>query len=504
MVQKFVVTLIANLLFITVSYANENENNTETQEKPVSIVTEHQIEIDGTIIDYQAIVGWLILHNEEDEPTARFAYTAYIKSGLNNKAERPIMFAFNGGPGSSSIWLHMGILGPQRVVVNDEGYSPPPPAERVDNEYSILDQTDLVMIDPVGTGFSTTLGDAKGEDFWGVDQDIESVGQFIKQYITTNGRWASPKYLLGESYGGIRSAGLAWHLHNTHNMNINGLIMVSPFLNPLAGRDGSHIDLPHVLFLSSLAATAWYHDAIPNKADDLPAFLHEVDTFAYESYMPALLKGYTISPEEKNTVAEQLAVYTGTSIKYWLQADLRVSHMQFVQELKRDERIIAGRIDSRFLGPSVNPLSESMDYDPFFPSVSPAFTAAFMDYLHADLQFDRDEDYRVSASLSGWDWKHRTPDGRNLSWSNMLPDLSRAITANPGMHVLVQQGYFDLATPTLATKHYIAHLDITPEARERILIEYYEAGHMMYLHEPSMKKFKADLAIHIKKSNRLH
>lgn len=510
MKKQSILNLFAFFIFITIfvtpTFADEPEGDQpeKEQEKAESFITDHQIEIDGEVIKYQATVGWLILKNDDDEPTARFAYTAYIKSDVEKKAKRPIMFAFNGGPGSSSLWLHMGILGPQRVIVTDEGYSPPPPVERIDNIFSVLDDTDLVMVDPVGTGFSKPLGDAKGNDFWGVDSDIESVGTFIKQYVTVNGRWASPKYILGESYGGVRSAGLAWHLHNRHNMNINGLIMVSPFLNPLDGRDGSYIDLPHVLFLPSLAATAWYHDAIPNKPDNIAAFMEEVDRFAFEEYAPALLKGFTISPEEKQTIAERLAGYTGTSVDYWLKADLRVSHLQFVQELKRDERIITGRIDSRFLGPAVDPLSESMDYDPFFPSVGPAFTAAFMDYLHSDLAFDCDEEYHVSASLSGWDWSHRTPDGKNLSWSNMLPDLSRAITANPGMYVLVQQGYFDLATPTLATKHYLSHLDIPADARERITTEYYEAGHMMYLHKASMKKFKEDVANLIHQSNRLN
>jgi carboxypeptidase C (cathepsin A) len=220
------------------------------------------------------------------------------------------MFAFNGGPGSSSIWLHMGILGPQRVVVEDEGYAPPPPAQRVDNEYSIIDVTDLVMVDPVGTGFSKPLGDAEGKDFWGVDQDIRSVGSFIEEYISLNGRLASPKYILGESYGGIRTAGLVWHLQSVYGMNFNGVIVVSPFLNMGSGVDGTGIDLPHVLFLPTLAATARFHDEDPNKPD-LETFHEEVERFAYNEYAPALLKGYTISQEEKEAVAAKLAASTG-------------------------------------------------------------------------------------------------------------------------------------------------------------------------------------------------
>lgn len=475
------------------------------QAEPRSHATQHTVRIDGQTVAYTATVGWTILEDDKGAPRARFGYTAYTRDGVADAAKRPILFAFNGGPGSSSIWLHMGILGPRRVVVNDGGYAPPPPSELVDNEYSVLDLTDLVMIDPVGTGFSKPLGEAKGEEFWGVDPDIESVGDFIRKYVTENGRWASPKYLLGESYGGIRSAGLVWHLQSRHGMNFNGLALVSPFLDMGTGIDGAEIDLPHVLYLPTLAATAWYHDELASKPASLAAFVDEVARFAYDEYAPALMKGYTIPQEEKERVAARLAAYTGTTPEYWLKADLRVSHPQFLQELERDERKIAGRIDSRFVGPSVNPLAETMDYDPFFPAIGPAFTAAFFDYLHRELGFVDDESYVVSNFGIRWKWDHRPPDARGweVPWANLRPDLARAITMNPGLHVLVQQGYYDLATPTLATRHDLEHLDIEPEARQRIRLEMYEAGHMMYLHGPSMKKFRDDLARLIRDSDRL-
>jgi carboxypeptidase C (cathepsin A) len=391
------------------------------------------------------------------------------------------------------------------VVVNDAGYAPPPPSQRVENEFSVLDVTDLVMIDPVGTGFSKPLGEAKGADFWGVDQDIQSVGAFIKRYVTENGRWASPKYILGESYGGMRSAGLANHLQSVHGMNLNGVIVVSPFLSAASGVDGIEVDLPHALYLPTLAATAWYHDLIPNKPASLEAFMGEVERFAYDEYLPALTKGYVITPEEKRAVAAKLAGYTGTSADYWEKADLRVSHPQFLQELQRDRRVIAGRIDSRFLGPSQNPLAETMDYDPFFPAVGPAYTAAFLDYLHGELKFGRDEEYRVSAFDVKWDWQHKQPgtDDWITPSPNTIPDLAAAMTMNPGLHLLVMQGWYDLATPYLATKHDIEHLDITPEARNRVRFEHYEAGHMMYLHGPSMRKFRDDLAGFIRETDRL-
>jgi carboxypeptidase C (cathepsin A) len=464
--------------------------------EPASSVTKGQVTIDGQVVKYTATVGWLIMKDDKDEPIARFGYTAYTRDGVKDLANRPIMFAYNGGPGSSSIWLHMGILGPRRVVVNDGGYTPPPPSVSVENAYSPLDVTDIVMIDPVGTGFSKPLGDAKPEDFWGVDQDVKSVGQFIKRYVSENGRWASPKYLLGESYGGMRSAGLAWYLQSVQNMDLNGVVLVSPFLNAGTGVDGARIDLPHVMYLPTFAATAWYHDAIPNKPASLPAFLEEVERFAYTEYAPALARGYTISAAEKQAIAAKLAAYTGTTSDYWEKADLRVSHPQFLQELMRNQRLIAGRIDSRFMGPSVDPLSENMDYDPFFPAVAPAYTAAFLHYLHNDLKFGKDENYVVSAFGIKWDWQHKMPgdNGWMAPVPNTVPDLAMAMTFNPGLHVLVLQGYYDLATPWLATRNDVAHLDITEEARKRITIDYFDAGHMMYLHGPSMKKFREDVS----------
>jgi carboxypeptidase C (cathepsin A) len=283
------------------------------------------------------------------------------------------------------------------------------------------------------------------------------------------------------------------------------VVLVSPFLSAGSGIDGMEIDLPHVLYLPTLAATAWYHDVISNKPASIATFMDEVERFAYGEYMPALMKGYVISAEEKGRVAARLAAYTGTSPDYWLKADLRVSHPQFLQELKRAERKIAGRIDSRFVGPAVNPLAELMDYDPFFPAIGPAFTAGFLDYLHTELKFGKDESYRVSAFDIKWDWQHKPPGagGWMSPFPNTVPDLAHAMTMNPGLHVLIQQGYYDLATPYLATKHDMEHLDIPQEARKRIRLELYEAGHMMYLHEPSLAKFRDDLARFIRDTDRI-
>jgi carboxypeptidase C (cathepsin A) len=477
--------------------------------EPRAQKTQHTLRLAGQELKYTATVGWLILNDKKkDEPIARFGYTAYTLDGVKDAARRPITFAFNGGPGSASIWLHMGVLGPRRVVVNDGGYAPPPPAQIVDNEYSILDATDLVMIDPVGTGFSKPVGDAKGKDFWGVDQDIESVGDFIRRYVTENGRWGSPKYVLGESYGGVRGAGLARHLQSKLGMNLNGLILVSPYFGQMSGNDGMGIDLPHALYVSTFAATAWYYDAIPNKPP-LDQLTSDVERFAIEEYAPALLKGYAISAEEKQAVAQKLAAYTGTSPQFWLRADLRVKHEQYLQELLRDRGLIAGRIDSRFSGPSLNALNDEMDYDPFFPAVGPAYTAAFRAYLHTELKFDVPDEYVVSGGLyNKWDWRHEQPgaDGdeeNKVPVTNVLPDLALAMTMNPGLHLLVEQGLYDLATPTHALKYNLNQLRLTPETRARIHVNYHDAGHMMYLHEPSGRRFRENVVGFIRETDRL-
>ena len=479
----------------------------EPTPEPKSSKTQHEISIDGRTLRYSATAGWLIMKDDKDKPIARFGYTAYTQDGVDDLHRRPITFAYNGGPGSSSIWLHMGILGPRRVVLNDAGFTPPP-STSIENKFTPLDVTDIVMIDPVGTGFSKPLGEAKGADFWGVDQDVKSVGAFIKRYVTENGRWGSPKYLLGESYGGVRSAALVNHLQSAQGMNFNGVVLVSPFLSMGSGVDGVSIDLPHVLYLPTFAATAWFQGALAEKPASLDELLAQAEKFAYDEYAPALMKGFAISDSEKHAIAAKLARFTGTSADYWEKADLRVSHPQFLQELKRNQRLITGRIDSRFVGPALNSLGDKMDYDPFFPAIGPAYTAAFLDYLRNELKFGEDEEYRVSAFGVKWDWHHRQPglsegDNEDMPMTNTLPDLATAMKMNPSLHVLVQQGRYDLATPLLATKYDMDHLDIPPDARQRIEIKYYDAGHMMYVNDACAKDFRDSVVKFIGDTDRL-
>ena len=460
-------------------------------------VSEHSVEIGGTRITYTATAGTLLMPDAEGQPKALFGYTAYVKSDGDPSA-RPLLFAYNGGPGSASIWLHMGILGPERTVVTDAAFTPNGPYKRVPNEYGILDQADLVMIDPVGTGFSYAVGEAEGTDFWGVDQDIQSVSEFIVQYVTENGRWASPKYILGESYGGVRSGGVAYELLNKHNLALNGVILVSPYMDFVAGNAGIKVDLPQVLYFTTFAATAWYHDVLPNEAPDLEAFLAEAEEFATNTYAPALFLGNRLPAAQRQVVLAGMTRFTGISEEYWDRANLRINESQFAKELLRKRKQTAGRIDSRFAGDSINLIGESFTYDPFFPSVGPAFVATFNDYYRNELGVTLDRKYVVSGGLwKHWDNSHAQPgasDSGKIPFANTGVDLAYTMVQNPGMRLLVQQGYYDLATPYGATKYFLDHMDISPQLRENITVEYYEAGHMMYVHPPSMAKFRRTLA----------
>jgi len=457
--------------------------------------SEHQIKLAGKIIKYTATAGTMLMKNDKDEPIALFGFTAYVNTETDPQT-RPIIFAFNGGPGSASIWLHMGVLGPQRAVINDAGFTDNGPFKRVSNDFSILDRADLVMIDPVGTGFSKVVGNAKGEDFWGVDQDIDSVGNFIAQYVTENQRWASPKYVLGESYGGMRSAGLSLNLLNKHDLALNGLILVSPFLEFATGFDFGGIDLPHVLFLPTFAATAYYHHALPEQPEDRDAFLAEVEAFAMGEYASALLQGATLDNTTREKLIDKLYLYTGIEKEYWDRANLRVGHQQFTKELLRDRGETVGRIDSRFKGSSIGLNRDTAVYDPMGAAIGPSYLAAFMDYYSRDLNVPAEQKYVVSGNVfTKWDWTHQQPDAPfKLPLANTSIDLAYAMNQNPGMRVLFMQGYYDLATPYFTTKYLLNHLDISRDLRSNIVEAYYDSGHMMYVHEASLEKFKKDLA----------
>jgi len=471
------------------------EEAVKDEPKAESVTTQHSVRIDGNTIRYSATAGLALIRNDDDEPTGLFGYTAYIKDGVDDSSKRPIMFAYNGGPGSASIWLHMGVLGPRRIPVVDTEVTGPAPFGAINNEYSILDVADLVMMDPVGTGYAKPAGKGSGEDFWGVDPDIDAASKFIARFITDNDRWNSPKFVLGESYGGIRTGGVAHTLLTEYGIGLNGVILVSPFMDAAAARDRFAIDLPHALYLPTLAATAWYHDALDERPDDLVTFLKEVEDFALNEYSPALMRGTSLPASERADLLTKLSKYTGLSEQYWDHSNLRVSHFHFTQELLRDQDVTVGRVDSRFKGRSIDRVGATMQYDPFSTGVGPAFTAGFMHYYTNDLGFKQERNYVVSGRLfQDWDWLHTLPSGQKTLITNTAVDLATTMTLYPHMKVLIQQGYFDLATPFFVLDYVLSHMDLDAEQRARISVEMYEAGHMMYVHPPSLVKYKQDLA----------
>jgi carboxypeptidase C (cathepsin A) len=454
--------------------------------------TRHEIKIGGAVLAYTATAGTMLITNDKDEPIALFGYTAYVKDGSDPRT-RPIMFAYNGGPGSASAWLHMGILGPKRAVLEDLAANTHGPFRTVENEFTILDRADLVMIDPVGTGLSRPIGKAEGKDFWGVDQDIRSVSDFIVRYLNQYGRWAAPKFILGESYGGMRTAGVAYDLLAKHNVALNGVILVSPYLDFSSGSAGLSLNDGDVNFLPTYAATAWYHHALPNRPPELQPFLREVETFAQDVYGPVLFKGSRATAAERQTVLAGLARYTGLSTEYWDKANLRADEGHFLQELMRNKGVVAGRVDTRYTGGTLNALSETTPYDPYGSAIAPAIVASFNDYYRQELKVESDRPYILSAGFKDWDNSHSQPDGEKVPFANTIVDLSYAMTLNPRMKVLVQSGYFDLACPYRTVEYAIEHLAVAPAVRSNVSIAYYEAGHMMYVHPASMQKFKTDL-----------
>ncbi len=465
----------------------------------IKSVTKHSVTIGGKVINYTATAGALVVKNEKDEPVALFGYTAYVKDGEPDASKRPLTFSFNGGPGSSSMWLHLGIMGPRRVVVNDPENTPTPPYKLEDNTNSLLDVTDIVMMDPIGTGISRAIGKAKNKDFWGVDQDIKSVSQFIKQYITLGDRWNSPKYLLGESYGTMRSAGVADYLHANSGIALNGIILVSVVLDlrTLIFQQGD--DISYILHLPTYAATAWYHNKIANKGTtSLEAFLKEARVFATNDYASALMKGDQLGDEERMRVLGKLSAFTGLSKDYLSKANLRVNEPQFTQELLRDAHLTVGRLDSRYTGINQNLLSEQSAYDPQSAAISPAYTAMFMQYYYNELKVDKANVYHTNAyGADGfdWDWKHQKNGGGFAAVSpNTGVDLAEAMTLNPNLRVLVINGYYDLATPFFGAEYTFDHLGLEKKQKSNVVFKYYNAGHMMYIQPEEAVAFKKDVA----------
>jgi len=468
-------------------------------EKPVpkeeSSVTHHQVKIGGQEIAYTATAGNLLIR-KGDDPVASMFYIAYTRDGVTNLEHRPVTFFYNGGPGSSTIWLHMGSFGPRIVETANAQPTGPAPYHVVNNDDSLLDRSDLVFIDAVGTGFSKIVGKGEGTNFWSVDGDVESFGKFITRYVTLNHRWNSPKFLFGESYGTTRSAALVYYLQN-QGMDFNGVVLLSSILNYAELSPG--LDEPFVNALPTYAAIAWFHDKLPNKPADLGAFLLQVRDFASGEYAQALAKGQALPAAQEDAVAAKLHEFTGLSVAYLKEANLRVKASRFRKELLRDERRTVGRYDARFEGIDFDAAGENPTSDPSEMAIKGAFTAAFNNYLDDELNYNHDTPYQVLNMKvnENWDRKHKLPDYLDSSRPFPLPyvvdDLGQAMRENPQLKVLSANGYFDLATPFFGTERDLNHMELDPSLRDNLTFRYYPSGHMVYLNPDARKEFRADL-----------
>jgi carboxypeptidase C (cathepsin A) len=437
----------------------------------------------------------MILKEEEEEsgekPKASVFYIAYTKKDVEDIGKRPLTFSFNGGPGSSSVWLHLGVLGPRRVKMGDVDNLLPPPYQMVENEFSLLDETDLVFIDPVGTGYSRPVPGEEAKQFYSVKKDVKSVGEFIRLFTTRNKRWSSPKFLIGESYGTTRAAELSGFLQDRHGMYFNGVMLVSTVLNFQSTRFNPGNDLPYILFLPTYAATAWYHKRLEDSLQsDLRETLDEVEHFATNEYALALFKGAKLSEGEKAHIVKKLSRYTGLSEEYIEQTNLRIDIYRFVKELLRDERRTVGRLDARFKGMDRDAAGEKFEFDPSYKAIQGPFTTVLNDYVRRELAFEQDLPYEILTNLSeSWDF-----DEFVNQYVNVAETLRKAMALNPSLKVFVANGYYDLATPYFATEYTFNHLHIDPSLEENITMTYYQAGHMMYIHHPSLVKLKKDLS----------
>lgn len=479
----------------------EEKNNTDKNhdEKPSSSVveetssqTKHSIDLNGEKIDYTVTTGTILLKEEDleegEKQKASIFYIAYIKD--NGSKDRPVTFSFNGGPGSSSVWLHLGLLGPKRVEMDEEGNPIGPPFRLIDNASSLFDSTDLVFIDPVSTGYSRPVPKEKPDQFHNVKKDIESVGEFIRIWTTRNKRWTSPKFLIGESYGTTRAAGLAGYLHERHGMYLNGIMFISSILNFLTAGFDEGNDLPFILFLPTYTATAWYHHKLAADLQaDLEKAVQEAREFAMGDYALALMKGNDLKGSGREKIVDKLARLTGLSKVYIEGTDLRINIHRFCKELLRDEGVTIGRLDSRYKGFDRDAVGEYNEIDPSYAAILGPYTAAMYDYLRCDLEYETDLPYEILKSLH-LTWKYENYQNNYL---NTAKDLRRGFQLHPGLKIIVCNGYFDLATPLLATEYTYKHIPLPQAQQDNIKMTYYEAGHMMYLHGPSLKRLSEDL-----------
>jgi carboxypeptidase C (cathepsin A) len=503
--------------------------------KPEEKISTGSVTIDGQTIAYQAIAGTLVVHPKdwddvardpksdkegsapagegaEKSPTAEASmfYVAYFKSG---GGPRPVTFVYNGGPGSASVWLHLGAFGPRRVVTVSDAHTPAAPYYLVNNASSLLDATDLVFIDAPGTGFSRIAGKDKEKAFFGIDQDAYAFAEFISEFLSKYGRWNSPKYLFGESYGTPRSAVLINQLERDRSIDFNGVILLSQILSFDLSPDGPTanpgIDLAYETALPTYAATAWYHHKLPAEHSNLESFLTEVEKFAMGDYARALSAGSDLGAAERAAIAERLHQYTGLSVDYVLKADLRIDGGEFRQTLQGDEGLTTGRLDSRFSGPELDPLNQRAEYDPQSAALSSAYVSAFNDYVRKELHFGEGRIFKPRIStFRSWNYEHQLP-GQNAQppsarhGANVMPDLANAMKLNPNLKVQLNAGYFDLATPFYQGIYEMHHLPMPANLQANIEFRFYESGHMVYAKESSLKMLHDNVAGFIRRTSNL-
>jgi carboxypeptidase C (cathepsin A) len=488
--------------------------------KPEQQASKGSVTVKGTAINYDAYAGTLVVHpkdwddvpqnkDKDDKtlsPQASMFYVAYIKSD-NKGAPRPVTFFYNGGPGSSTVWLHMGAFGPKRVVTVDDSHTPAAPYPVVNNDYSLLDATDLVFVDAPGTGFGRIAGKDREKAFYGVDADGQAFADFIVQFLAKYGRWNSPKYMFGESYGTTRSAVLSNILETGRDVDFNGVILLSQILNFDMSADAPQfnpgVDLPYQLALPTYAASAWYHHKLPDAPKELEPLLTEVEHFAMGDYAQALQAGSTLSQERRHAIAEKLHQYTGLPVEYILKADLRINGGEFEKNLQDETDTTTGRLDTRFSGPTFDALSKEAEYDPQSAAISSAYVSAFNDYVRKDLKFGENREYKPEIEVwRSWNFLHQAP-GAPLALpmaANVMVDLAIAMKYNPNLKVLLNAGYFDLATPFFEGMYEMQHLPIPAKLQSNIEFQFYQSGHMVYAHEASLKALHDNVAAFISKT----
>jgi carboxypeptidase C (cathepsin A) len=497
--------------------------------KPAEKTTQGSVTVGGQKIDYQAVAGTLVVHpkgwddvpkkgddaagkddaDDERGPSAEASmfYVAYVAKGAPAE-NRPVTFLFNGGPGSSSVWLHMGAFGPRRVVTLDDSHTPAAPYKLVNNEESLLDASDLVFVDAPGTGFSRIAGKDKDHAFYGVDQDAHAFAEFITRFLSKYNRWNSPKFLFGESYGTTRAAVLANLLQADYSLDLNGVILLSQILCFDASADEPEfnpaVDLPYVLALPTYAATAWYHKKLPGAPRDLPGLLQEVQHFAVTDYALALGQGAALDPRQFDAIVSKLHDYTGLPAAYIAKANLRIDGGEFEKTLQDDAGMTTGRLDTRFSGPTLDPLSKEAEYDPQSSAISSAYVSTFNTYARTVLQYGEGQAYKPEMDAGGkWDFTHQPPGagGKLQQTANVMPDLATAMKTDPNLHVLLNGGYYDLATPYFEGIYEMRHLQIPQSLQANIEYKQYQSGHMVYAHEAALKDLHDTTASFIRRSS---